>query len=417
MTNPPNPADPAGPDDANPRTQAWSGPPAATATTGAPAGMTVRARDPRRFGRAMLSSGRTGVAALVVAVLLLLVMALTPTAYVLRQPGPVFNALGDVVLEEGADPVPVLTIEGAETYDPGDGRLDVMTVNILGSPRGMPGWVEAFVAYASGDRVVMPVEVYYPPGQTAEDRANENESMMQQSQGEAIAAALRHLGHEIDIAVVVSEVNPDGPADGALQPGDRIISVDGVEIDGFDAVRQALDGNTGTPVPVTADRGGEPIEVQIAPSISTPEGEAAPRPLLGITVVGAYDFPVDVSIQLGDVGGPSAGLIFALSIIDLLTPGSLTAGHHFAGTGTITADGEVGPIGGIRQKLFAAADEGAEAFLAPIDNCEEALTGGVPGNLPVYAIATLDDALLVIETLASGDDTSALPTCQSAIGG
>ncbi|MGO2111453.1 MAG: YlbL family protein [Pseudoclavibacter sp.] len=393
-----------------------SGVPEADIAPGAPA-TPAAPRSPGGAARSALAgSMRSGVAALVVGVLLLLVMALTPTAYVLRQPGPIFNALGDVVLEEGQDPVPVMTIDGAETYDTGEGQLDVMTVTILGSPRGMPGWVESFMAYVSGERDVLPVEVYYPPGQTEEDRASENETMMQQSQGDAIAAALQHEGYEIDIAVHVAEVAAGGAADGVLHPGDHIVRVDGVDVVDFDSIREALDGNAGTPVPVTIERGGETIDLDLTPTIETPAGEDAPRPLLGIVVAGAYDFPVDVNIQLGDVGGPSAGLIFAMSIVDMLTPEPLTAGHHIAGTGTITAEGDIGPIGGIRQKLYAADHAGAEAFLAPVDNCAEAVDGGVPGDLPVYAVTTLDEGLTAVETIASGGDVGALTTCQEALG-
>lgn len=360
---------------------------------------------------------KNGTAALVAAVLLLLVMALSPAPYALRLPGETYNAIGDVTLEEGADPVPVINISGAESYEPTSGQLDVMTVSIAGSPRTMPGWVEAFAAYVIDERDVLPIEVYYPEGQSSEDRAQQNESMMQSSQGEAVAAALNHQGHDVTVDVVVADVSAEGPSGGQLEPGDLITSVNGTEIVEFDDVSTALEGNEGTPVPVTVERSEERIDLEITPEISVPEGEPEARPLLGIIVTGAYDFPVDVDIELGDVGGPSAGLIFSLAILDKLTPGDLTGGQHIAGTGTITADGEVGAIGGIRQKLHAADVTGAEAFLAPVDNCAEVLDGGIPGDLPVYAVSTLDEALTAVETTASGGDTSTLPTCQSVSSG
>lgn len=359
------------------------------------------------------SSLSPGTIPLVIAVLLLLVMAVSPSPYVLRQPGPVFNAVGDVVLEEGADAVPVITISGADSYAPESGRLDVMTVNVAGSPQGMPGWIEALIAYATDERDVLPIELYYPEGETAEERTTANETMMRTSQGEAIAAALIHEGYEVNVNVVVAEVGAGGAAVGLLQAGDRLVEIDGTPIDSFDAVTNAIAGNPGTPVIVTVDRKGVMTDVEVTPRIETPAGETDARPLLGIVVAGAYDFPVDVDIELGSVGGPSAGLIFALSIIELLTPGEMTGGLHFAGTGTIAADGTVGPIGGIRQKLAAAADAGAVAFLAPVENCAESIDGGVPGDLPVYAVTTLEEAVTAVETIASGEDTSGLPTCQN----
>jgi PDZ domain-containing protein len=139
------------------------------------------------------------------------------------------------------------------------------------------------------------------------------------------------------------------------------------------------------------------------------EGEE-PAPIVGIIVGGEYDFPVDVSIQLENVGGPSAGMMFALGIIDKLTPGELNGGELVAGTGTIAGDGTVGPIGGIRQKMYGAKDAGATWFLSPTANCDE-VSGHIPGGLSVFSVDTLDDALAALEVIADGGDTSSLPTC------
>jgi PDZ domain-containing protein len=113
---------------------------------------------------------------------------------------------------------------------------------------------------------------------------------------------------------------------------------------------------------------------------------------------------------LNNVGGPSAGMMFALGIIDTLTPGELNGGQDVAGTGTITADGTVGPIGGIRQKMWGALDAGADWFLAPESNCDE-VVGHIPGRLKVFAVKTLDDSLDVLEAIRDDGDLSALPTC------
>jgi PDZ domain-containing protein len=123
-----------------------------------------------------------------------------------------------------------------------------------------------------------------------------------------------------------------------------------------------------------------------------------------------YDFPIEVSLQLGDVGGPSGGMMFALGIIDRLTPGDLTGGLHVAGTGTIAQSGEVGPIGGVVQKLYGAKRSGATVFLAPAANCDE-IVGNVPEGLRVVKIETLQDALTALEKLSTNNQVESLPSC------
>src|SRR5690606_10810906 len=129
-----------------------------------------------------------------------------------------------------------------------------------------------------------------------------------------------------------------------------------------------------------------------------------------VTLMTQYeDFPFDVTIQLDNVGGPSAGMMFALGIVDVLTPGEATGGEDIAGTGTIAGDGDVGPIGGIRQKLYGARDAGADWFLAPQENCDE-VTGHVPDGLRVVSVDTLADALTAVDAIAHGD-VDGLPAC------
>ena len=164
----------------------------------------------------------------------------------------------------------------------------------------------------------------------------------------------------------------------------------------------------GEPIELTVERDGEQVTVSVMPKQTEVDGETVW--LIGIVLLNDYEFPIDVTIQLNNVGGPSAGMMFALGIIDTLTPGQLNGGQNVAGTGTITADGEVGPIGGIRQKLFGAKDAGAEWFLAPEANCDE-VVGHVPDGLQVFAVETLDDALDALEAVRAGGDVDALPTC------
>jgi PDZ domain-containing protein len=190
-----------------------------------------------------------------------------------------------------------------------------------------------------------------------------------------------------------------------LEAGDVIRTFDGTEVSDVSTLRTLIaDHGTSSPASIGIERGGAASEVQVTPADNN--GTA----VIGVELSSDYDFPFDVKIQLENVGGPSAGQMFALGIIDKLTPGALTGGADVAGTGTISASGDIGAIGGIRQKLYGAKDAGADYFLAPTTNCDE-VTGHVPSGLTVFAVATLDDSLTALETVASGGDTSALPTC------
>jgi PDZ domain-containing protein len=233
--------------------------------------------------------------------------------------------------------------------------------------------------------------------------------MMQGSQQDAIAAALNATGYEFTSLITVADVNPDGPSADLLLPGDVVTEVNGEPASDVDQLR-ALIGANGieTPVTVTVTRDGAPVDVPITPVLS--EGDD-PQPILGISTALNYDFPFEVTIQLGDIGGPSAGQILALAIIDKLTPGSLNGGLAVAGTGTITPDGAIGPIGGITQKLYGATRAGARYFLAPASNCGDIAAGTVPDGLDIYAVDTLADSLYVLNTLAGGGGTSLLPRC------
>jgi Lon-like protease len=228
------------------------------------------------------------------------------------------------------------------------------------------------------------------------------------SQQEAVAAALGELGIDYTSVVTVGSTLDGYPADGVLEPGDQILTVDGDPIDGVTEFSAALAQQPpGSTFDIGIERDGEPQTIELATAGSPDDPDI---PIVGISPTATYDFPFDVTIHLGDVGGPSAGTMLALGVYDKLTPGELTGGERIAGTGTIAADGEVGPIGGIRQKMFGASGAGADWFLAPASNCDE-VVGHIPDGLQVFAISTLDEALQTVETIADGGDTSALARC------
>src|SRR4029453_3497321 len=153
----------------------------------------------------------------------------------------------------------------------------------------------------------------------------------------------------------------------------------------------------GTTLTVSYTRAGQPATARI----TTKAGKDDATPRLGIEIATKQPHPFEVKIDLDKIGGPSAGLMFTLGIMDKLKPEDLTGGKIIAGTGTIDDDGNVGPIGGIPQKLVGAKDAGAQIFLVPKDNCAEALKNAVPG-LPMAEVATVDDALTALKTFTSG---------------
>ncbi|MDQ1083839.1 PDZ domain-containing protein [Microbacterium sp. SORGH_AS_0344] len=233
---------------------------------------------------------------------------------------------------------------------------------------------------------------------------------MTDSQNEASAAALRELGYDVPQQISVMTIDDAGASAGLLQQNDVITSVDGAAATSVDAIRSKVQDAAGAPVEVGYERNGIPGSVEVTPRESESDGQTVY--LLGVGLMISFDLPVDVTIQLNDVGGPSAGMMFALGIIDKMSPGDLTGGNHFAGTGTIDADGNVGPIGGIRQKLYGARDAGATFFLAPEANCNE-VVGHVPDGIRVFSTSTLEQSLTVLETVRDGGDLDALPTCGS----
>ncbi|PPG13601.1 ATP-dependent serine peptidase containing a PDZ domain protein [Rathayibacter sp. AY1E8] len=327
-------------------------------------------------------------------------LGVAPAPYVIEQPGPVFDTLGS------SKDVPLISIPDRTTY-PTAGTLDMLTVSVVGNPQSLPTWVEVASAWFDRTKAVVPVDAIFPPSSTVEERDEANQAEMTDSQQEAIAAALTELGYPVEQRVSVVQVPEGSPAEGVLEAGDEILAVAGTPVADATALRATLQTlGTGSPVQVSIEREGARQEVEVTPRDSN--GAA----VIGVLPGAAFDFPFEVDIQLDDVGGPSAGMMFALGIIDKLTEGELNGGRSVAGTGTIDAAGEVGAIGGIRQKLYGAEGAGAEYFLAPATNCNE-VVGHVPDGLDVLAVSTLDDALAALKGIAAGD-TSGLPDCSTA---
>ncbi|WP_232083635.1 PDZ domain-containing protein [Arthrobacter sp. SO5] len=363
-----------------------------------------RGLSPRPGGSRARKQGNGRSSAMLVSGLLALGLGITavslPVPYVIESPGPTFNTLGN---DNGK---PVITVSGRESF-PAKGNLDLTTVYVDGGPNGPVTVVEAFTAWLDRSKSVFPEELIYPTGVTKEQSQQESAVAMTTSQENAVASALRELDIPFEQKMLVAGV-PDGSASsGKLQGNDVLVSINGRPITDLGVVQAELAAGNGAPVAVVVDRGGSRVEATITPSRTS-----AGRFILGVMLQYKFTFPFDVKIALDKVGGPSAGMMFALGIIDTVTPGDLTGGKHIAGTGTITPDGAVGPIGGIAQKMRGARSGGATIFLAPDANCDEVL-GHIPDGLQVVKVGTLDEARKAVEAAASGADTSGLPACTS----
>jgi PDZ domain-containing protein len=327
---------------------------------------------------------------------LLAVAFVLPVPFVKLAPGPTFNVIGNV------NDLPVISIEGTTTY-PTTGVLDMLTVLESGGPRGGLTFVDALASWFNAADAVLPRELVYPDDVSGEEVKRRQASMFSTSESDAIGAALNYLKRPVGTKLVVTSVTSDSPADGLLVATDNIISIDAKPVtlpkEVSDAVQAKPIGTSfDFEVKRTVDGTTETKHVSVT-SAANPDDAVKPYLGIGVGIYYVPDFTIDFTLK--DVGGPSAGLMFTLGLIDKLSPADLAKGRHIAGTGTITPDGTVGPIGGIRQKLAGARNEGAELFLMPAVHCTEA-QGHVPDGLTVAAISTLAEAVTAIDTWTAG---------------
>ena len=338
-------------------------------------------------------------AAAAATLVLVCVAALIPVPYVTMKPGPTFDTLGKF------EDKPVIQFgDGVRTYDT-DGELRFTTVSVTSAGSKL-SLGQAVSAWFSDDDAVVPRDVIYPEGQTAEEAEQETSLQMSSSKTISEAVALRAAGYDVRVAVE-KPVDPKGPAADKLEVGDTILAIDGEKVHSPDDVINSIATlKPGTDVELDIERGPDERTVTLTTE-KHPEDASMSRIGIGI----GYDFPVTVTNNVGeDVGGPSAGMMFALAMYDELTRGSLTGDKVVAGTGTIADDGTVGPIGGIQQKIAGAAAADASIFLTPTGNCAEAADGDDHG-LTLVEAKTFDQAVKSLEALAN-DPGAEVPLCE-----
>ncbi|MFF4404246.1 PDZ domain-containing protein [Streptomyces sp. NPDC001262] len=354
----------------------------------------------------------TMLASLLSLIALLCVGVLIPVPYAEMSPGPTVNTLG----EHGGEPV--LQISGHKTY-PTTGHLNMTTVRVTGSQYRM-NLVEALYGWLTHDNLVVPHSTLYPDDKSPDELNQETAEEFSQSQESAKVAALKQLGIPVGTRVIVSSVVKGSPAEGQLHAGDVIKAVDGQEVkepgDVAALVTKHQPGQKVSFLVVPAKEAAAAEKEKRQPKVedtvslvTTKAPDDAKRAIVGIQAGTDHTFPFSINIKLADVGGPSAGLMFALGIVDKLTPDDLTGGKFVAGTGTIDDNGKVGPIGGIEMKTVGARSKGARYFLTPSDNCAAAAKD-TPSGLTLVKVDTIGDALKSLEKIRKGD-SAGLPSC------
>jgi PDZ domain-containing protein len=271
---------------------------------------------------------------------------------------------------------------------------------------------DIFYGWVDKNRAVLPREQVYPAGETAAEAVREGAAEMSSSQINATAAALAYLGYQSPSKLVVVDVSKESKAHEVIMRNDQLLSIDQVKLNNTTEVLRYLEGKeAGQVVSVEIERAGVGRLIKKIALSPRPDGSA----FIGIIIQEKFDFPFDVQIQLAETGGPSGGLIFALGIVEKLTQLDLIRSRNIAGTGTITTDGLVGPIGGIAEKIIGAKNDGVEIFFTPVNNCQDInlsdqLSNGQGGKaMKIVPVATLAEAIEVLKL----PESAKFPSCKS----
>ena len=348
------------------------------------------------------------VGAVLVVVALIVAVFTVPINVVIEAPGPTWN-----VLDNGSSSSQdVLKVSGTETY-PTQGALRMTTVSVSGCPGYPVTTADLIAAWFSADKRIVDRNEVCPQDQSAEQVEETGKAQMTASQDSAVIAALVETGKAGAMHLTVTEVTEQQTST-EIQAGDVLETItpqggQTTTLASFSQLRELMTTiPEGTRVTLGVRRGDQKASAALT-TIAPQEGTTGS--LLGLSLKISVDSPVEATFGLSDVGGPSAGMMFALGVVDEITPGSLTGGKDISGTGTIDMTGQVGPIGGIQQKMAGARESGSTFFLAPASNCNE-VTGHEPKGMQVFAVNTLHEAVAATEAIASGN-TSGLATCSA----
>jgi Lon-like protease len=332
----------------------------------------------------------------------LVVASVVSVPYVALTPGPTLNTLGPTLNAAGQPQHgDLIEITGQRTY-PTTGHLNMVTVSYTGGPGTDFNIFSAIRAWLTPDDAVVPQSEIYSAGQTQKEVVKQDTQEMLSSQQDASAAALCYLNIKFTVVNSVATTAKGMPAYGVLRAGDDITAVDGKPVTCHNnVVSMVQDRKPGARVTLTIDRKGVTKTVTLA----TTDEQGVPT--IGVGLVTSYRFPFSIKINLAGIGGPSAGLMFALGIIDKLTPDNLTGGKFIAGTGEIESNGIIEPIGGIQQKMAGARQAGATIFLTPAANCSNT-TGAVPAGLRLVKVSSLAQAVSELQAIRQGQPA---PSC------
>jgi PDZ domain-containing protein len=314
--------------------------------------------------------------------------AFVKVPYFLLAPGSVRSTEG------------LVTVEGAPTFQ-NDGQIDFTTVSIKQATalQAVVGWLDPTVDVIEEEKIL--------GGRSQNENREFNLQEMANSKEIATAVALERLGYEVTehgSGAFIVNVLPDVPAAAVLSRGDVVTAADGVPVqlssDLVDVISTRKPGDV-----VALDVRHDDQRSHTIPVTLVGRPDAPDQAMLGVSLETfrlRYEFPFEVTIDSGDVGGPSAGLAFTLGVIDVLTPESLTGGQRVATTGTMDPNGAVGAVGGVQQKTVAVRRAGATLFLVPPSELEEARK--YAGDMRVEPVETIDDALRALSTIGGGTD-------------
>lgn len=315
-------------------------------------------------------------AALLALVVLLLAVLRVQVPYFALTPGP------------AQDVSRLIAIKGVRT-SPVRGQLLLTTVSLheIRVAEAVRGWFDPSIAILSRSAII-------PAGSSEQEVEQRTTAQMEESHVLAAAAALRLLGYEVKVepsGARVSDVNVGVPASAALRRGDVVVAADGRPVRQAQDVKAAIQRHrVGDAIALRVVRGAQTVEVTTK-TVGRPENPA--DPIIGITLedVPRVQLPLAININSLGIGGPSAGLMFALGIFDLLDEGDLTRGRVIAGTGEIGIGGEIGPVGGIRQKVESARRTGATVFVVPTVELQQACA--VAKEMVVIGVDRLEQAV------------------------